>query len=301
MPQGLVGDPLRLRQVLVNLVGNALKFTTNGHVILAVAVEQRTDTGVRLRFSVTDTGIGIPPAKQREIFEPFRQVDGSTTRRFGGTGLGLTISTTLVGLMGGQLSVESTPGVGSTFRFTASFDIAHLAGGDGRRGMLEGLKVLIVDDNVVNRRIFVDTLVRWKMKPTATSGGQEGLQALIEAARTNEPFALVLLDANMPDLDGFAVAEEIRFHQELAGACIMMLTSSGQYGDAARCRELGVGTYLTKPVKQTDLFEAIYRALDRQADESSIQPTTSVASDTSAGNGVACHPGWERGAPGAAA
>ena len=287
VPPGLVGDPLRLRQVLVNLVGNALKFTERGHVILGVAVEQRTETHTQLRFSVADTGIGIPPEKQREIFEPFRQVDGSTTRRFGGTGLGLTISTTLVGLMGGQLEVESTPGAGSTFSFIASFDIAHLGGGDNRRERLEGLKVLVVDDNAVNRRIFVDTLLRWKMKPTAASGGQEGLQVLMAAARDKEPFALVLLDANMPDLDGFSVAAEIRFHQELAGACIMMLTSSGQYGDAARCRELGVGTYLTKPVKQADLFEAIYRALDRQAEETSIQP---IAPATAAGNGAAAAP-----------
>jgi signal transduction histidine kinase/CheY-like chemotaxis protein len=272
VPSGIVGDPLRLRQVLVNLVGNALKFTERGHVILAVNVEDKTADRARLRFSVTDTGIGIPPEKQQEIFEPFRQVDGSTTRRFGGTGLGLTISTTLVSLMGGTLSLDSTPGQGSTFHFTAAFEIAEVPERETRAGELVGVRALIVDDNAINRRIFVDTLSRWKMRPTAVSGGQEAVEALMSAVRTADPFVLVLLDANMPDLDGFAVAEEIRYHQELAGATIMMLTSSGQYGDAARCRELGVGTYLTKPIKQADLLEAIYRALDRQSAESKIQP-----------------------------
>jgi signal transduction histidine kinase/DNA-binding response OmpR family regulator len=272
VPAGLVGDPLRLRQVLVNLVGNALKFTERGHVMVGVAVDEKNGDHVRLRFSVADTGIGIPSEKQTEIFEPFRQVDGSTTRRFGGTGLGLTISTTLVSLMGGTLGVESTPGVGSTFSFTAVFDVAPLPEPQTREARVAGLKVLIVDDNAINRRIFVDTLARWRMKPAAVSGGQEALETLVAAAEGGEPFTLVLLDANMPDLDGFAVAEEIRHHQQLAGATIMMLTSSGQYGDAARCRELGVGTYLTKPIAQADLLEAIYRALDRQAAENRIQP-----------------------------
>jgi signal transduction histidine kinase/CheY-like chemotaxis protein len=281
VPGGLVGDPLRLRQILVNLVGNALKFTSRGHVILAVAIEERNERSARLRFSVTDTGIGIPEDKQAAIFEPFRQVDGSTTRRFGGTGLGLAISTTLVDLMGGELRVTSTPGVGSTFYFSARFEVADLHVDERHRAAIEGLRVLIVDDNAVNRRIFVDTLTRWRMRPLAVSGGQEAIEALAAALRDRDPFSLVLLDANMPDLDGFAVAGEIRLRQELGGACIMMLTSSGQYGDAERCRELGIGTYLTKPVKQAELLEAIYRALDRQAAESRVQPirpsTTSAA------------------------
>ena len=278
VPHGLVGDPLRLRQVLVNLVGNALKFTDRGHVILAVVVEQRDDERVRLRFSVTDTGIGIPADKQAAIFEPFRQVDGSTTRRFGGTGLGLAISTTLVSLMGGELQVTSTPGHGSTFYFSAAFDVAELHVDERHRARIEGLRALIVDDNAVNRRIFVDPVSRWNMKPLAVSGGPEALEALAAASRATDPFALVLLDANMPDLDGFAVAEQIRLRQELGGACIMMLTSSGQYGDAARCRELGIPTYLTKPVKQAELLEAIYRALDRQAAETRVEPILSSSS-----------------------
>jgi len=273
VPTGLVGDPLRLRQVLVNLVGNALKFTDRGHVIIAVTmVDPRTDTHARVNFAVSDTGIGIPAEKQQTIFEPFRQVDGSTTRRFGGTGLGLAISTTLVGLMGGELQVTSTPGTGSTFSFSVPFEIADLHVDEQHRTRIQGLRALIVDDNAVNRRIFVDTLMRWDMRPVAVAGGQDALEALRAASHTNDPFALVLLDANMPDLDGFAVAEQIRLRQELGGACIMMLTSSGQYGDAARCRELGIGTYLTKPIKQAELLEAIYRALDRQTAETRIEP-----------------------------
>ncbi len=272
VPRGLVGDPLRLRQVLVNLVGNALKFTERGYVILEAKVGERKGRQVQLHFSVTDTGIGIPVEKQKEIFEPFRQVDGSTTRRFGGTGLGLTISTTLVSLMGGTLAVESTPGVGSAFQFTVPLEVADLPEPETRAGALAGIRALIVDDNAINRRIFVETLLRWQMRPTAVSGGREAIEALLTSARGEDPFVLVLLDANMPDLDGFAVAEQIRFHQELSDATIMMLTSSGKYGDVARCRELGVGTYLTKPIKQAELLEAIYRALDRQAAEARIQP-----------------------------
>ena len=270
VPAGVVGDPLRLRQIIMNLVGNALKFTERGHVILGVSVEERDLDHVQLHFSVADTGIGIPADKQARIFEPFRQVDGSTTRRFGGTGLGLTISTTLVGLMGGRLWVESEPGVGSAFHFTARFAIAGLPASSTRQ-TLTGLKALIVDDHAVNRRIFVDMLERWNMRPTAVSGGQAALETLEAAAQSGQPFTLILLDANMPDLDGFSVAEEIRHRPELTGSTIMMLTSSGQYGDVSRCQELGVGTYLTKPVKQAELLEAIYRALDGQSGEARIQ------------------------------
>jgi len=278
VPRGLVGDPLRVRQVLVNLLGNALKFTERGHVMLAVSVEERDDNRVVLHFSVSDTGIGIPAEKQGLIFEPFQQVDGSTTRRYGGTGLGLTISTTLVKLMGGRVWLESTPGAGSTFHFTASFRLADLPETESRHATLMDLPVLVVDDNAINRRIFVELLTRWRMKPVAASGGQEALDVLVAAARDGHPFRLVLLDANMPDLDGFAVAREIRLQQELAGATIMMLTSWGQYGDAARCRELGVGTYLTKPVRQTELLESIYRAIDWHSAESRIQPISKGAS-----------------------
>ena len=216
-----------------------------------------------LHFTVTDTGVGVPKEKQASIFEPFLQADGSTTRRFGGAGLGLTIARALAELMGGRLWVESEADGGSAFHFTASFGIGELPQTEHPDTLLLQLPVLIVDDNAVNRRIFVESLTRWQMKPTAVEGGREALEALLAAAQEGNPFALVLLDANMPDLDGFDVAERIRQQQTLAGATIMMLTSSGQYGDPSRCRELGVAAYVTKPITPSDLLQAIYGALER--------------------------------------
>src|SRR6185295_14646133 len=212
-----------------------------------------------------------PADKHATIFEAFNQADGSTTRRFGGTGLGLTISSTLVRLMGGTIWVESEPGKGSTFHFTATFPIAELQA-PASQPLLTGLPVLIVDDNEINRRIFHDMLTRWAMQPTAVASGAAALEALADASRERHPFALVLLDANMPDMDGFAVAERMAAHPELGGATIMMLTSSGQFGDSTRCRELGIHADLTKPIRQADLFAAMSRTLQthssRQADSS---------------------------------
>ncbi len=263
VPAGLVGDPHRLRQIVMNLVGNAIKFTERGHVAVAVSVEERSGETAGLHFTVTDTGVGVPREKQASIFEPFLQADGSTTRRFGGAGLGLTIARALAELMGGRLWVESEAGGGSAFHFTASFGVGELPQAEHPDTFLLQLPVLIVDDNAVNRRIFVESLTRWQMKPTAVEGGREALEALLAAAQEGNPFALVLLDANMPDLDGFDVAERIRQQQTLAGATIMMLTSSGQYGDPSRCRELGVAAYVTKPITPSDLLQAIYGALER--------------------------------------
>ncbi len=263
VPAALVGDPKRLRQVVTNLVGNAIKFTERGHVAVAVSVEERRGETTGLHFTVTDTGVGVPREKQASIFEPFLQADGSTTRRFGGAGLGLTIARALAELMGGRLWVESAANGGSVFHFTAWFGIGELAQTEHPDTFLLQLPVLIVDDNAVNRRIFVESLTRWQMKPTAVEGGREALEALLAAAQEGNPFALVLLDANMPDLDGFDVAERIRQQQTLAGATIMMLTSSGQYGDPSRCRELGVAAYVTKPITPSDLLQAICGALER--------------------------------------
>jgi len=259
VPAGITGDPGRIGQIIANLVGNAIKFTPEGHVLVEVRCEERTADQVRLRFSVSDTGIGIPASKHTTIFEAFSQADGSTTRRFGGTGLGLAISSTLVHLMGGRLWVDSAPGRGSTFQFIASFPIADVQTASYDPSLID-LPVLIVDDNEVNRRIFREMLTRWGMKPTAVDSGAAALKALAEAPHQN-PFALILLDANMPDMDGFAVAEQISGHSELGGATIMMLTSSGQFGDSSRCRELGIRAYLTKPIRQNDLFDAICRTL----------------------------------------
>ena len=269
---GIVGDPGRLRQVLSNLVGNAIKFTERGHVLLDITVESQATGHVVIHFATADTGIGIPPEKQASIFEAFSQADGSTTRRFGGTGLGLTISTTLVEMMGGRIWVESETGVGSTFHFTASFPTADV----GRELLapqpdLAQVAVIVVDDNAVNRRMLHGQLTRWHMQPTVVENGAAALEALQTAADAGRPFSLVLLDANMPELDGFAVAERIQSRPELAGATVMMLTSSGRYGDASRCRKLGVSAYLTKPIESAALHEAICRALDGAADARRVE------------------------------
>ena len=261
VPEAVTGDPGRFKQIVTNLVGNAIKFTDEGHVLVTVR-ETRRDAGRSgLQVSVADTGIGIPEQKQRAIFEAFSQADGSTTRRFGGTGLGLTISTTLVELMGGRLWVESEPGAGSTFHFTIELDVAQLADREAPPD-LPAISVLIVDDNPVNRRILIEQVRRWGLRPVAVDGGRAALDALDAAARDRQPFGLVLLDANMPEFDGFDVAAEIARRPELARPTVMMLTSSGKYGDHHRCRELGIAAYLTKPVHGRDLFVAIGRALD---------------------------------------
>ena len=261
VPAAVLGDPVRLRQIIMNVLGNATKFTDAGYVLLAIRCEARDETRCRLHFSVTDTGPGIPRDKHQAIFEAFSQADGSTTRRFGGTGLGLTIASNLVQLMRGRMWVDSESGRGSTFNFVIEFPLADLPPAEADEPLLVDLPVLIVDDNAVNRRVLQEQLTRWKMRPTAVDGGQAALAALSDAARAARPYRLILLDANMPDLDGFAVAKEIRGRSELAIATIMMLSSSGQLGDAARCRELGLAAHLTKPVGQADLLRAIRGAL----------------------------------------
>jgi signal transduction histidine kinase/CheY-like chemotaxis protein len=261
IPDAIVGDPVRVRQVLANLIANAIKFTEAGHVLLEIREDARCEGSTMLHFMVSDTGIGIPLEKHATIFEAFSQADGSTTRRFGGTGLGLTISATLVQMMAGKIWVESTPGVGSTFHFTAAFDTSALPKPVSRAISLAHLPVLIVDDNAVNRRILQEQVTRWQMMPTAVNDGAAALEALAAAALAGNPFRLVLLDANMPEHDGFWVAEQIAARPELCRATIMMLTSSGHYGDAGRCRDLRIAAYLTKPVNGPDLFDAVCRVM----------------------------------------
>jgi PAS domain S-box-containing protein len=267
VPDALLGDPARLRQILVNLVGNAIKFTLSGEVVVRVLTASEGHGEVALDVSVTDTGVGIPPEKQRAIFDAFTQADSSMTRTYGGTGLGLTISTRLVELLGGRLSVESEVGRGSTFRFNASFALqksppARTAAIDME--MLRDLRVLVVDDNATNRRILHDVLVGWHMKPILTDGGRAALSVLEETKHGRQPFSLVLLDAQMPDMDGFAVAHAIRRDPHLAGSMIVMLTSSGLRGDAARCRDVGIEAYLAKPVRQANLLAAIRKVIGSQ-------------------------------------
>jgi two-component system sensor histidine kinase/response regulator len=280
VPQTVVGDPVRLRQVLINLVGNAIKFTERGEVVVDVQMQnaecgmqnenQGEDSSIRhsafgiLHFHVKDTGIGIPADKHGLIFEAFAQVDGSTTRRYGGTGLGLAISSRLVERMGGRIWVESAPRQGSTFHFTARFG-THAAALERpalpEPGRLRDLSVLVVDDNATNRFILAETLSQWHMRPTVVESAAAALQALEHAQRVGEPFGLVLLDAHMPEVDGFTLAERIREHPDLAGATVMMLSSACQPVDTRRCQELGLAAYLTKPIKQADLYRSILGAL----------------------------------------
>jgi signal transduction histidine kinase/CheY-like chemotaxis protein len=268
VPATVVGDPGRLRQIIVNLVSNALKFTEEGEVVLRVEHLRSEGNREIVRFAVIDTGIGIPPATQAAIFEPFTQADSSTTRRFGGTGLGLAISKHLVELMGGSIWVESQPGRGSKFQFTVPFEArSEPAGKPPPRelGELHGAPVLVVDDNATNRRILEEILTNWGMRPTLVDGGKAALKAMEIAQQAGRPFLLVLLDYQMPDMDGFEVAEQIRHRSELMATTLMMLSSVGQRGDAQRCKELGVAAYLTKPVRQSLLLDAILTVLTKSA------------------------------------
>ena len=263
-PNSLVGDPGRLRQILVNLVGNAIKFTERGEVIVHVAVKEATARDVQLHFTISDTGIGIPIEKQATIFEAFTQADGSMTRTYGGTGLGLTISTKLVELMHGRIWVESEPGNGSRFQFTARFEIqqgAPRTATPGDSGVLREMRVLIVDDNATNRKILSKMLGARGMQPTTAESGKQAIELLDEFHHQGIEFPLILLDAQMPEMDGFTLAEAIKRNPEWKAATIMMLSSAGQRGDAKRCREIGVAAYLTKPVGQDELVKAILSAL----------------------------------------
>ncbi len=265
IPNALLGDPGRLRQVIVNLVGNAIKFTQSGEVILRVLTEWKTSKDIQLHFTVSDTGIGIPAGKQAAIFEAFTQADGSMSRTYGGTGLGLTISSRLVGLMHGRIWVESEVKKGSRFHFTAHFGLQKVpasAVAPKDPAILRDMRVLIVDDNETNRQILLEMLSRWQTKPIAVECGAKALTVLRERQRLGRNFPLILLDAQMPEMDGFVVAETIKRNPEWGAATIMMLSSSGQRGDAKRCRELGIAAYLTKPVQQAELLDAVLTALN---------------------------------------
>ena len=263
VPEYVVGDVTRLRQILVNLLGNAVKFTEHGEVALDVKLASQEHGKLGLHFSVRDTGMGIPKEKQQLIFEAFTQVDGSTTRRFGGTGLGLTISARLVNAMNGQIWVESEPGKGSIFHFTATLGVApeSLQAPSKDEAALEGIRVLVVDDNRTNRRILADTLRGWGMQPTAAESAQEALEQMRRGAELGQPFRLVLTDVHMPEMDGFELVECIQGTPNLTNAFILMLTSGEHMGDLARCRELGVSAFLTKPIRRAELWAAIVAAV----------------------------------------
>ena len=260
VPDRIVGDPGRLRQVLVNLVGNAVKFTESGDVILQLRLASQQGQQIEVAFAVIDTGIGIPADKQQAIFDPFSQADGSMTRKYGGTGLGLSISMQLVALMGGRLSVTSKLGSGSTFQFNAKFSRSQSlfdVRSDEDGTCLKGLNVLIVDDNATNRRVIAEMLRQWEAIPHAVSSGEDALSAIARSALAGKRYELVLVDAVMPEMDGFALVEKLRAQFDFAAPEIMMLTSADRQGDAARCRALGIAAYLVKPIKASELWRAI--------------------------------------------
>ena len=265
VPEVLNSDPSRLRQVLLNLVGNAIKFTSRGEVAVRICVDSREGRDCLLKFTVADTGIGIAEAKRDSIFAPFTQADASTTRKYGGTGLGLTISARLVAMMGGAMWVESEEGKGSQFHFTVHSKVADTAAikveQPASPEVLLGVNVLVVDDNETNRRILEAMLRRWQMIPTLAGSGEEALAQMSPALASGKPFQLILTDCHMPTMDGFSFIAAIRKLPEFSAATIMMLTSAGHRGDALRCQELGVAAYLLKPIRQSELREAIARVL----------------------------------------
>jgi two-component system, sensor histidine kinase and response regulator len=276
IPERLTGDPGRLRQVIVNLVGNALKFTEQGEIVVLVEMESETEEEVFLRFMVSDTGAGIASEDLGMIFEPFRQVDSSATRKYGGSGLGLSISRHLVELMGGHIRVESRLGKGSVFQFSARFTRSADPALKGPITVdtldLRDLHVLVVDDNAVNRRILREMLTNWHMKPTLADSGKTAFEELRRAKETGDPFAIIIMDVLMPEMDGFTVAKQMLKSHYLNGAFIMMLTSAGQRGDAARCRELGIAAYLTKPIMQSELLDAMMNLIALRGQDESTRP-----------------------------
>ncbi len=273
VPDGVVGDPVRLRQILVNLVGNAIKFTEIGEVVTRVDVTSIDEEQARLRFSVRDTGIGIDADTRERIFEAFSQADASTTRKFGGTGLGLAITSQLVALMGGHIDVESEPGVGSTFHFPI---VLGLDPGAGRSPTatsdetLRDLAVLIVDDNATNRRILNDVLESWQMRPTSVESASSALAAMERAANGGSPYGLVLLDYQMPEMDGLELAQRIREHPDLASVSMLLLSSGASAQTSSRANDLRMRA-LMKPIKQSELFDAIVGTLTPADAEPSVR------------------------------
>lgn len=259
LPDTFLGDPGRIRQIIVNLAGNAIKFTQQGEVVIDVSCQSRSENKVQLHFRVIDTGVGIPAEKQAKIFEAFGQADASTTREFGGTGLGLTISSQLVAMMKGEIWVESELGKGTTFHFTIELTVQDDLEKQHRveELSLHPMHVLIVDDNRTNRRIFEEVLKSWNMETVSTDAATQGLKELKQAASSENPFDLVLLDYMMPEMDGFGFAEQVRTDERLRGTKIIMLSSAAQSGHAKKCQDLGIVRYMTKPVVQSELLNTM--------------------------------------------
>ncbi len=268
VPSHLNGDPGRLRQILTNLVGNAIKFTDKGQVLVEIESYPQGDAGAELHFKVSDTGVGIPDDKRDIIFQAFAQADNSVTRKYGGTGLGLAITSRLVEMMDGKVWVESEIGKGSTFHFTAQFCVAEPKAVElpALPQELKDVPVLVVDDNETNRRILQGMALQWRMRPTGAASGPEALAALKAAQARGEPFRVILTDGRMPGMDGFEFVTAVQRDSTLVGSDILMLTSAGQPGEGARCRDLGIAAYLLKPVLKDDLLAALLAALGKHAE-----------------------------------
>jgi PAS domain S-box-containing protein len=268
VPTAVKGDPLRLRQVLTNLIGNAIKFTDHGEVVVRATLDEETATHTAIRFSVTDTGIGIDEEGRGRLFHAFTQADGSTTRKYGGTGLGLAISKQLVRQMDGEIGVDSVPGEGSTFWFTARFEKQTCGGGSGGHhamGSLEGVRALIVDDNATNRKILHHQLSQWGMYKEEAASGAEALVTLLREAREGRPFQLAILDMQMAGMDGWMLARAIKAAPLIAGTRLIMMTSLDRREDAMAMKEAGLDAYLTKPLKHAQLFESLSKVMGNEA------------------------------------
>jgi CheY-like chemotaxis protein len=267
IPQYLKGDPGRLRQIITNLAGNAIKFTQKGEVVIGAELESDQGETVMIRFIVRDTGIGIPELRLAAIFEPFTQADGSTTRKFGGTGLGLAICKQLTELMGGIIGVESEEGKGSTFWFTAQFEKQSLADKQLNAPPLyadiKGTRILVVDDNATNRKLLAALLTHWECRYEFAVDGMSTLRHLHEAAAENDPFRIALLDQEMPGMAGSELGRQIMVDPQLKSTLLIMVTSLAQRGDAAALEKIGFVGYLPKPVRQSQLYSCIALALDR--------------------------------------
>jgi two-component system sensor histidine kinase/response regulator len=266
------GDSTRLSQMILNLVGNAIKFTIEGQVALKVEVEPPQGEGTVLHFTVSDTGIGIPKEKQKAIFDSFTQADASTTREFGGTGLGLTITSRLAAMMGGKIWVESEPGKGSEFHFIVFVGVGNAPIPHPQPNLpyelLRSGRVLIVDDNLTNRFILDRMLARWGIRADSVESGEVAIRELLSAFESGDPYRLMLTDKQMPSMDGFSLVEQIRSRREIAAVNVIMMSSGAHRGDMARSQELGFSAYLTKPVRQSELRDAIARSLDRREKQS---------------------------------
>jgi signal transduction histidine kinase/DNA-binding response OmpR family regulator len=288
VPDLLVGDPMRLRQIVMNLTGNAIKFTEQGEVVVEIRIESRQDDSVVLHVAIRDTGIGIAQEKQAHVFDMYGQAEISTTRRFGGTGLGLTISRRLVEMMDGKIWVESNPGEGSAFQFLARFNCAKTRTSTSVPETLGGKSVLIVDDNSTSRRILEELLGHWSLKATASVSADAGLGELVRAKASGEPYRLVLVDTRMPEMDGLEMIDKLRQHDDpaLAQTKVMLMTSATSAADNLRAKQLNVIRCLPKPVKQSVLLEAITLALD---DSGELKPARAVVSPGASRTSVPAH------------